>query len=150
MNKFHFYHFLGTPPPPSRLLVILYNFSFSSDSHAWSAAPVQLNWTCLYNNVAYKITIILIFSEGTLQLTLHDYTAVHFHYRSTQWTEFVLLLHQRPYIPTSNRWDKVRYLNLNRHLRNLYKAPRNFQKQAAQAEDRVPPVSVPPVNGRPG
>ena len=51
--------------------------------------------------------------------------------------------------PTSNRWDKIRYLNLNRHLRNLYKAPRNFQKQAAQADDRVPPVSVPPVNGRP-
>ena len=126
------------------------HFNFSSDSHAWSAVPVQLNWTCLYTNVVYKITNLLIFPEGTLQLTLHGNTAVHFPYRSIQWTEFVLFLYQLPYIPTSNRWDKVRYLNLNRHLRNLYKAPQNFEKQAAQAEDRVPPVSVPPVNGRPG
>ena len=70
-------------------------------------------------------------------MTLHDNTAVYFLYRSIQWTEFVRFLYQLSYIPTSNRWDKVRYLNLNRHLRNLYKAPRNFQKQAAQAEDRV-------------
>ena len=98
----------------------------------------------------YKITHFPIFPEGTLQLTLHDNTAVHFLYRSIQWTEFVVILYQLPYISTSNRWNEVRYLNLNRHLRNLYKAPRNFQKQAAQAEDRVPPVSVPPVNGRPG
>ena len=126
------------------------HFNFSSDSHAWSAAPVHLKWTCLYTNVAYEIIHFLIFPEGTLQLTLHDNTAVHFLYRSTQWTEFVLFLYQLPYIPTSNRWDKNRYLNLNRHLRNLYKAPRNFQKQAAQAEDRVLPVLVSPVNGRPG
>ena len=149
-NKFHFYPFVVTPPSPFRLFVILYNSSFSSDSHAWSAAPVQLNWTCFYTNVAYKIRNILVFPEGTLQLTLHDSTAVHFHYRSTQWTEFVLFLYQLPYIPTSNRWNRIRYLNLNRHLRNLFKAPRNFQKQAAQAEDRVPPVSNPPINGRPG
>ena len=118
-------------------------FNFSSDSHAWSAAPVYLKWTCLYTNLAYEIIHILFFPEETLQLTLHDNTAVHFLNRSTQWTEFVLFLYQLPYIPTSNRRDKVRYLNLNRHLRNLCKAPRNFQKQAAQAEDRVPPVSVP-------
>ena len=133
-----------------RSRVLRNHFNFSSDSHAWSAAPVQLSWTCLYTNVVYKITHLLIFPEGTLQLTLQDNTAVHFPYRSIQWTEFVLFLYQLPYIPTSNRWNKVRYLNLNRHLRNLYKAPRNFQKQAAQAEDRVPPVSVPPVNGRHG
>ena len=131
-------------------LMIWCNYTFSSDSHAWSAAPVQLTWTCLYTNVTYAITNILIFPDGTLQLTLHDSTAVHFHYRSTQWTEFVLFLHQLPSIPTSNRWDRIRYLNLNRHLLNLYKAPRNFQQQAAQAEDRVPPVSAPPVNGRTG
>ena len=125
------------------------HFNFSSNSHAWSAVPVQLNWTCLYTNVVYKITNLLIFPEGILQLTLHDNTAVHFPYRSTQWTEFVLFLYQLPYIPTSYRWKKVRYLKLNRHLRNLHKAPRNFQKQAAQAEDRVPAVSVPPVNDHP-
>ena len=120
-------------------LVILYNYSFSSDSHAWSAAPVQSDWTCLYTNVAYKITNNLIFPKGTLQLTLHDTTAVQFLYRSIPWSEFVLFLHQLPYIPTSNRWDKVRYLNLKRHLRKLYEAPRNFQKRAGQAEDRVSP-----------
>ena len=141
-----FEHFLH----PLHLLVILYKYPFTSDSHAWSAAPVQLDWTCLYTNVVYKITHLLIFPEGTLQLTLHDNTAVHFLYRSIQWTEFVLFVYQLPYIRTSNRWDKVRYINLNRHLRNLYKAPENFQKQAAQAEDRVPPLSAPPVNGRPG
>ena len=135
---------------PSRLLVILYNSSFSSDSHVWSAAPVQLNWTCRYTNVAYKSTNIFTFPERTLQLTLHDSTAVDFHYRSTQWTEFVLFLYQLPYLPTSNRWKRIRYLNLNRHLRNLFKDPRNFQKQATQTKDRVPPVSAPPVNGRPG
>ena len=122
--------------------MILCNYSFGSESHAWSAAPVQLDWTCLYTNVVYKITHLLIFPEGTLQLTLHDTTAVHFLYRSIQWTEFVLFLYQLPYIPTSNQWATVRYLNLNRHLRNLYKAPRNFQKQAAQAEDRAP-LSLP-------
>ena len=111
---------------------------------------MQLDWTCLYTNVVYKITHLLIFPEGTLQLTLQDNTAVHFPYRSTQWIEFVLFLYQLPYIPTSNRWNRIRYINLNRHLRNLYKAPRNFQKQAAEAKDRVPPVSAPPVNGRPG
>ena len=52
--------------------VILYDYSFSSDPHAWSAAPVQLNWTCLYTNVVYKIANLLIFPEVTLQLTLHD------------------------------------------------------------------------------
>ena len=46
--------------------------------------------------------------------------------------------------------DGIKYLNFNRRLRNLYIAPRNFLKQAAQAEDRVPSVSAPPVNGRPG
>ena len=110
---------------------------------------MQLSWTCLYTNVVYKITTILIFPEGTLHLTLHDNMAVHFLYRSIQWTELVFFLYQLPYIPTSNRWDNVRYLNLNCHLRNLLKAPRNFQKQAAQAEDRDPPLSAPPVNGRP-
>ena len=100
--------------------------------------------------MVYKITNILIFPEGTLQLNLHDNTAVHFLYRSIQWTGIVLFLYQLPYIPTSTRWNRVRYINLNRHLRNLYKAPRNFQKQAAQAEDRVPPVSAAHFNGRPG
>ena len=100
--------------------------------------------------MVYKITNILIFPEGTLQLTIHDNTAVHFLYRSIQWTEFVFFLYQLAYIPTSNRWNRVRYINFIRHLQNLYKAPRNFQKQAAQAEDRVPPVSAPSVNGRPG
>ena len=148
--KFQFYPLVGTPPSPFQLLAILYNSSFSSDSHAWSAAPIQFIWTCLYTIVAFKITIILFFPEGTLQLTLHDSTAVHFHYRSTQWTVFVLFLYQLPYIPTSNRWNRIRYLNINRYLRNLYKASRTFRKQATQAEDHIPPVSAPPVNGRTG
>ena len=42
------------------------HFNFSSDSHARSAAPVQLNWTCLYTNLVYKITNLLIFPEETL------------------------------------------------------------------------------------
>ena len=150
MNKLHFNAFVSIPPSPLFLLVILSNSSFSSASHAWSAASVQLKWICLYTNVAYEITDLLIFPEGTLQLTLNDSSAVHFHYRSTQWTEFVLFLYQLPYTPTSTRRNKIRYLILNRHLRILYKAPRNFQKQVAQTEDRVPPVPAPPVNGRLG
>ena len=144
------YTFERVSHPFDSPMIILSNYSFSSESHSWSAAPVQLDWTSLYTNVVYKVSHLLTFPEGTLQLTLPDNTAVHFLYRSIQWTEFVLFLYQLPYIPASNRWNRVRYINLNRHLRNLYKAPQIFQKQAAQAEDRVPPVSAPPVNGRPG
>ena len=118
-----FVHFLYPFASP---VVVLSNYFFSSDSHAWSAAPVQLDWTCLYTNVAYKITHLLIFPEGTFQLTLHDTTVVRFLYRSTQLTEIVLFLYQLPYIPTSIRLDKVRYLNLNRHFRILKKAPQKF------------------------
>ena len=150
MNKLHFNPFVSIPPFPLFLIVILYNCSFSSASHAWSALSVQLKWTCLYTNGSYEITDLLIFPEGTLQLTLHDSSAVHFHYSSTQWTEFVLFLYQLPYTPTSTTRNKIQYLILNLHLRNLYKAPRNFQKQLAQTENRVPPVPAPTVKGRRG
>ena len=118
---------------------LVINLLFSADSVVWSAAPVQLDWTCFYTNVVYKITHILFFPERTLQLTLHDTTTVHFHYRSTQWTEFVLFFYQLSYIHTSNQWYKVRYLNLNRHLQNLYKAPRNFKNKPPKPKTALPP-----------
>ena len=83
--------------------------------------------------------------------TTADGTAVHFPYRSAQWTEFVLYLHGHTTThPTDNRWDKIRYLNVRNHLIQLYKAPRNFLRTAITQADRVNPVSAPPANGRPG
>ena len=73
-NKFHYYPFVGTLPFPFRLLVILYHSSFSSDSHAWSAAPVHLKWTCIYTNVAYEITNLLIFPSMSIRQS-NFYTA---------------------------------------------------------------------------
>ena len=52
--------------------------------------------------------------------------------------------------PTTNKWDQIRYYIVPTHLIKLYKAPRNFLRAAKAQADRVPPVSVPPVNGRPG
>ena len=92
----------------------------------------------------------MIFPEATIQLTLNDNTAVHFPYRSAQWTEFVLYLYNQLTPPTPNMWDQVRYCNVRNDLLKMYKAPRNFLRAAATQADRVPPVSVPPVNGRPG
>ena len=85
-------------------------------------------------------------------MTLDDDTAVHFPYRSAQWTEFVPYLHGHttPPPPTAKRWDQIRYLNVRNHLLQLYKAPRNFLRAAITQTDRVNPVSAPPANGRPG
>ena len=52
--------------------------------------------------------------------------------------------------PTTNRWDQIRYSIIRNHLVELYKAPRNFLPAAATQSERVTPVSVPPINGRPG
>ena len=104
-------------------------------------------WHCVYNDTAYHVTHILIFPEATIQLTLNDNTAVHFPYRSAQWTEFVLYLYNRPTPPTPNRWDNIRYCNVRNDLLKLYKIPRNFLRSAITQADRVLPVSVPPVNG---
>ena len=136
-------------PSVMRSRVPLNHFNVSADSHAWNAAPVELDWTCLYTNVVWKITNILIFPDGALQLTLHDTTAVHFHYRGTPWTDFVPFFYILFFILTSNQWDKVRYLNLNRQLRTLYKGSRKFQKRAAQAKDSVTPVAGLPATGGP-
>ena len=133
-----------------RFVVILYKSSFSSNSHAWTSAPVMFTWQCLFNDTAYNVHNILLLPEATVQLTLDDNTAVHFPYRSAQWTEFTLHLYHRTTPPTTNRWDQIRYSILRKHLLTLYKAPRNFLRAAATQSDRVPPVSVPPVNGRPG
>ena len=111
---------------------------------------MTLTWQCVYNDTAYHVRNILILPEATVQLTLDDGTAVHFPYRSAQWTEFVLFLHGHTTLPTVNRWDKVRYLNVRNHLIHLYKAPRNFLRAAITQADRVNPVSAPPANDRPG
>ena len=54
------------------------------------------------------------------------------------------------YPPTTDRWDQIRFSIIRNHLIKLYKAPQNFLRAAITQTDRVPPVSVPPVNGRPG
>ena len=104
----------------------------------------------MYNDTDYYVRNILILPEAKIQLTLTDGTAVHFPYRSAQWTEFVLYLHGHTDPPTANRWDKIRYLNVRNQLLNMYKAPRNFLRAAITQADRVPPVSAPPADGRPG
>ena len=76
-------------------VVILYNYLFSSKSHAWTVAPVTFTWQCVFNDTAYNVTHILLFPEATVQLTLADDTAVHFPYRNAQWTEFTLYLYHR-------------------------------------------------------
>ena len=68
---------------------------FSSASHAWTSAPVMFTWQCLFNDTAYNVHNILLLPEATVQLTLDDNTAVHFPYRSAQWTEFTLHLYHR-------------------------------------------------------
>ena len=92
----------------------------------------------------------MILPEAKIQLTLTDGTAVHFPYRSAQWTEFVLYLQGHTDPPTANRWDKIRYLNVRNQLLNMYKAPCNSLRAAITQADRVPPVSALPANGRPG
>ena len=104
----------------------------------------------MYNDTVYQVRNILILPEAQIQLTLNDGTAVHFPYRSPQWTEFVWFLHGHTNPPTANRWDKVRYLNVRNQLLQLYKVPRNFLRAAITQADRVPPVPVPPTTGRPG
>ena len=135
---------------PCASVVILYKSSFSSNSHAWTVAPVTFTWQCIFNDTAYNVTHMLLLPEATVQLTLDDNTAVHFPYRSAQWTEFTLYLYHRTTPPTTNRWDQIRYSIFRHHLIKLYRAPQNFLRAAATQSDRVPPVSVPPVNGRPG
>ena len=132
--------------------MILYHYCFSSNSHAWTVAPVTFTWQCIFNDTAYNVTYILLLPEATVQLTLDDDTAVHLPYRSAQWTEIALYLYHNttPPPPTTNKWDQIRYYIVRTHLIKLYKAPRNFLRAAATQADRAPPVSVPPVNGHQG
>ena len=127
-----------------------YHYSFSSQSHAWTVAPVAFTWQCVFNDTAYNVKHILLFPEATVQLTLDDDTAVHFPYWSAQWTEFTLYLYHHTTPPTTNKWDQNRYHIVRTHVIKLYKAPRNFLRTAATHADRVSPVSAPPVNGRLG
>ena len=92
----------------------------------------------------------MILLEATVQLPPDDDTAVHFPYRSAQWTEFVLYLQGHTTPPNANRWDKIRYLNVRIHLIQLYKAPRNFLRATKTQADHVNPVSAPPANGHLG
>ena len=92
----------------------------------------------------------MILPEGTIQLTLHDQTAVHFPYKDPRWTEFVLFLYHSDSFPNLNRWDCVRYQIVRRALLKLYRDPVNFRKNAVAREERVMPVLAPPADGRPG
>ena len=86
---------------------------------------------------------------STIQLTLHDQTAVHFPYKDPRWNEFVLILYHNDSLPNLNRWDRVRYQIVRRALLKLYRDPFNFRKNAV-GEERVRPVLAPPADGRPG
>ena len=92
----------------------------------------------------------MILPEGTIQLTLHDQTAVRFPYKDPRWTEFVLFLYHSDSLPNLNRWDCVRYQIVRRALLKLYRDPVNFRKNAVEREERVIPVLAPPADGRPG
>ena len=87
----------------------------------------------------------MILPEGTIQLTLHDQTAVHFPYKDPRWTEFVLFLYHSDSLPNLNRWDCVRYQIVRRALLKLYRDPVNFRKNAVAREERVIPVLAPPL-----
>ena len=126
------------------------HFNFSDGSHAWKAVSLDFTWSCVLSDIRYPITHLMIFPEGTIQLTLNDQTAVHFPYEDPRWSEFVLFLYHNDSLPNLNRWDRVRYQIVRRALLNLYRDPVNFRKNAVEREERVIPVPVPPANGRPG
>ena len=128
----------------------LKSFPFSSPSHAVTAAFVAMSWQCVFNDVQYHITHLLIFHEVALQLTLHDATAVYLTYRSPRRTEFVLYFYHLNSSPTLNKWDQIRFLDLCRNLLHVYRAPYNFRKNTLDREVHVTPVPVPFANGFPG
>ena len=111
---------------------------------------MDFTWSCVLNDIRYPITHLMILLEGTIQLTLHDQTAVHFPYKDPRWTEFVLFLYHSDSLPNLNRWDCVRYQIVRRALLKLYRDPVNFRKNAVEREERVIPVLAPPADGRPG
>ena len=126
------------------------HFTFSADSHAWQAVSLDFTWQCVLNDIRYPITHLMILPDGTIQLTLHDRTAVHFPYNDPRWSEFVLFLHHHDSFPNLNRWARVRYRIVRRALLRLYRDPFKFRKNAVEREERVIPVPVPPADGRPG
>ena len=111
---------------------------------------MDFTWSCVLNDIRYPITHLMILPGGTIQLTLHDQTAVHFPYKDPRWTEFVLFLYHSDSLPNLNRWDCVRYQIVRRALLKLYRDPVNFRKNAVEREERVIPVLAPPADGRPG
>ena len=111
---------------------------------------MDFTWSCVLNDIRYPITHLMILPEGTIQLTLHDQTAVHFPYKDPRWTEFVLFLYHSDSLPNLNRWDCVRYQIVRRALLKLYQDSVNFRKNAVEREERVIPVLAPPADGRPG
>ena len=125
-------------------------FIFSADSHAWKAVSLDFTRQCVLNDIRYPITHLIILPEGTIQLTLHDRTAVHFPYKDPRWSEIVLFLYHHDSLPNLNRWARVRYQIVRRALLRLYRDPFNFRKNAVEREERVIPVPVPPTDGRPG
>ena len=92
----------------------------------------------------------MILPEGTVQLTLHDQTAVHFPYKDPRWSEFVLFLYHNDSLSNLNRWDRVRYQIVRHGLLKLYRDPFNFRKNAVEREEPVRPVLAPPADGHPG
>ena len=126
------------------------HFNFSADSHAWHAVSLDFTWQCVLNDIRYPITHLMILPEGTIQLTLHDRTAVHFPYKDTGWSEFAVFLYQHDSLPNLNRWARVRYRIVRRAFLQLYRGHFNFRKNAVERAERVIPVPAPPVDRRPG
>ena len=77
----------------------------------------------------------MILPEGTIQLTLHDRTAVHFPYKDPPWSEFNLFLYYNDSLPNLNRWDCVRYQIVRRALFQLYRVAFNFRKNAVERKN---------------
>ena len=111
------------------------HFNFSADSHAWQAVSLDFIWQCVLNDIRYPITHLMILPVGTIQLTLHGRTAVHFPYKDPRWSEFVLFLYHHDSLPNLNRWACVRYQFVRRALLRLYRDPFNFRKMQSNEKN---------------
>ena len=119
----------------SRVPLIL--LPFSVDSHAWQAVSLDFIWQCVLNDIRYQITHLMILPQGTIQLTLHDRTAVHFPYKGPRLSEFVLFLYHDDSLPNLNPWVRVRYQLVRRALLRLYRHPFIFRKKCSRTRRTV-------------
>ena len=92
----------------------------------------------------------MIFPEGALNLTLEDIIDVHYTYKCTIGIDSVLLIDLTYSILLKNRWHKVRFLHVRRHLAYFYSAPTNVREAEETKTDHVALVPVPSTSGRPG